>query len=114
MYVLSKGRYKYGGMIVLMPLFMSPMINLFSRPLKMKRVIKRFKWATKEIQVLGKDTIEIVFIFRKRITLLNVLYVPDMNRNLIGGGFLSKPSIKELFDFGKLILSKSGNFVGNW
>ena len=44
MYVLSKGRY--GGMI-LVPLFMSPMKNLFSRPLKMQRVIKRFKWAMK-------------------------------------------------------------------
>ena len=35
-----------------------------------------------------------------------------MNRNRMGGDFLSKPGIKVVFEFGELILSKSGNFVG--
>ena len=34
---------------------------------------------------LGKGTFEVVFTAGKKITLVKVLYVPDMNRNLISG-----------------------------
>ena len=64
-------------------------------------------------KVLGKGTIEVVFTSGKKITLVNVLYVSDMNRNRISGDLFSKPGIKVVFESGKLILSKSGNFVGN-
>ncbi|KAL6315951.1 hypothetical protein AAG906_013785 [Vitis piasezkii] len=47
-----------------------------------------------------------------RVTLINVLYVPDMNKNLVSGDLLGKPGIKAVFESDKLILSKSGNFVG--
>ena len=63
-------------------------------------------------KVLGKGTIEVVFTFKKKITLVNVLYVPDINRNLISEDFLSKPGIKVVFESSKLILSKYENFVG--
>ena len=62
-------------------------------------------------KVLGKDTIEVVFTFGKNITLANVLYIPNMKGNLISGDLLSKPGIKVVFESGKLILSKFGNFV---
>ncbi|RVW62312.1 Retrovirus-related Pol polyprotein from transposon TNT 1-94 [Vitis vinifera] len=63
-------------------------------------------------KVLGKGTIEVVFTSGKKVTLTNVLYVPDMNKNLVSGDLLGKPGIKAVFESGKLILSKSGNFVG--
>ena len=63
-------------------------------------------------KVLCKGTIEVVFTSGKRITLVNVLYVLDMNRNLISVDLLSKLAIKVVFESGKLILSKFGNFVG--
>ena len=63
-------------------------------------------------KVLGKGTIEVVFTSGKNITLVNVLYVSDINRNLISGDLLNKPSIKVVFGSSKLIFSKSGNFVG--
>ncbi|RVW81286.1 Retrovirus-related Pol polyprotein from transposon TNT 1-94 [Vitis vinifera] len=63
-------------------------------------------------KVLGKGTIEVVFTSGKKVTLINVLYVPDMNKNLVSGDLLGKPGIKAVFESGKLILSKSGNFVG--
>ena len=63
-------------------------------------------------KVLGKGAIEVVFTSEKKITLVNVLYVSDMNRNLISGDFLSKPGIKVVFESNKLILSKPRNFVG--
>lgn len=63
-------------------------------------------------KVLGKGTIEVVFTSGKKITLINVLYVPYMNKNLVSGDLLGKSGIKAVFESGKLILSKSGNFVG--
>ncbi|RVW62250.1 Retrovirus-related Pol polyprotein from transposon TNT 1-94 [Vitis vinifera] len=63
-------------------------------------------------KVLGKGTIEVVFTSGKKVTLINVLYVPDMNKNLVSRDLLGKLGIKAVFESGKLILSKSGNFVG--
>ncbi|RVW71217.1 Retrovirus-related Pol polyprotein from transposon TNT 1-94 [Vitis vinifera] len=63
-------------------------------------------------KVLGKGTIEVAFTSGKKVTLKNVLYVPDMNKNLVSGDLLGKPGIKAVFESGKLILTKSGNFVG--
>ncbi|RVW41670.1 Retrovirus-related Pol polyprotein from transposon TNT 1-94 [Vitis vinifera] len=48
----------------------------------------------------------------QEVTLKNVLYVPDMNKNLVSGDLLGKPGIKAVFESDKLILTKSGNFVG--
>ncbi|KAL6313819.1 hypothetical protein AAG906_010238 [Vitis piasezkii] len=62
-------------------------------------------------KVLGKGTIEVAFTSGKKVTLINVLYVPDMNKNLVSGDLLGKPGIKAVFESGKLILSKSGNFL---
>ncbi|RVW74280.1 Retrovirus-related Pol polyprotein from transposon TNT 1-94 [Vitis vinifera] len=39
-------------------------------------------------KVLGKGTIEVVFTSGKKVTLTNVLYVPDMNKNLVSGDLL--------------------------
>ena len=39
---------------------------------------------------LGKGTIEVVFTSEKMTTLINVLYVPNMNKNFIRGDFLRK------------------------
>ena len=44
-------------------------------------------------KVLGKGTIEVVFTSEKKITLVNVLYVPDINRNFISGDLLRKSTL---------------------
>ncbi|KAL6351005.1 hypothetical protein AAG906_031591 [Vitis piasezkii] len=44
-------------------------------------------------KVLGKGTIEVVLPPQK-VTLINVLYVPDMNKNLVSGDLLGKPVSK--------------------
>ncbi|RVW72568.1 hypothetical protein CK203_060076 [Vitis vinifera] len=49
-------------------------------------------------KVLGKGTIEVVFTFGKKVTLINVLYVLDMNKNLVSGDLLGKPGIKAVFE----------------
>ena len=63
-------------------------------------------------KVFGKGNVELAFTSGKKVTLTNVLHVPDMDRNLISGVLLDKPSIKSIFELGKLILSCNSIFVG--
>ena len=63
-------------------------------------------------KVIGKGNVELIFTSGKKITLTNVLHVPDMNRNLVSGDLLGKPGIKSVYESGKLILSRNGVFVG--
>ena len=44
--------------------------------------------------------------------LVNVLYVPNIRKNLISASLLCKRGIKIVLESDKLILSKSGCFVG--
>lgn len=62
--------------------------------------------------MLGKGTVELFFTFGKKVTLTNVLHVPDLNRNLVSGDLLGKPGIKSVYEAEKLILSRNGVFVG--
>ncbi|CAA3002976.1 wall-associated receptor kinase 2, partial [Olea europaea subsp. europaea] len=63
-------------------------------------------------KVIGKGNVELLFTSGKKITLTNVLHVPEMNRNLASGVLLGKLGIKSVFEFGKLVLTHSGHFVG--
>ena len=63
-------------------------------------------------KVLGKGNVEFFFTSGKKIILANVLYVPDMNRNLVSGDLLIKPGVKTVYELSKLILSKNGIFIG--
>ncbi|KAJ0047639.1 hypothetical protein Pint_16052 [Pistacia integerrima] len=63
-------------------------------------------------KVLGKGSIDLFFTSRIKITLINVLYVPNMNQNLVSGALLGKLGIKTIYESGKLILSRSIAFVG--
>ena len=63
-------------------------------------------------KVLGNCTIEVFLTSGKKVTLVNVLYVPEMSRNLVSGDLLGKPGIKAVFESGKLILTKSNVFLG--
>lgn len=62
--------------------------------------------------MIGKGNVELVFTFGKKITLANVLHVPDMNMNLASGDLLGEPRIKSMYESGKLILTRSGSFIG--
>ncbi|KAI9177785.1 hypothetical protein LWI28_019255 [Acer negundo] len=63
-------------------------------------------------KVVGKRSVDLVFTSRKKVTLTNVLHVPEMNRNVVSGDLLGKPGIKFVYEPGKLILSKNGVFIG--
>ena len=63
-------------------------------------------------KVVGTGSVELNFTSGKKVTLVNVLHVPDMNRNLVSGDLLGKPGIKPVYESGKLILTRNGIFVG--
>lgn len=61
--------------------------------------------------MVGKENVDIIFIFEKIITLTYVLRVPDMNRNSISRNLLEKWGIKCVYVSEKLILSRKKKFV---
>ena len=63
-------------------------------------------------KVLGKGNVEIHFTSNKKITLTNVLHVPDIKKNLVSASILCKSGVKSALEADSLILSKNGTFVG--
>ncbi|KAI5406023.1 hypothetical protein KIW84_052687 [Lathyrus oleraceus] len=63
-------------------------------------------------KVVGTGSVELNFTSGKKVTLVNVLHVPDMNRSLVSRDLLRKPGIKSVYESGKLILTHNGIFVG--
>ena len=48
----------------------------------------------------------------KQLTLNNVLYVSKIRKNLVSGSLLNKHGFRMVFESDKVILSKSGMYVG--
>ena len=48
----------------------------------------------------------------KELTLNNVLYVPDIRKNLVSGSLLSKNGFRLVFESDKFVLTKNGMYVG--
>ena len=49
---------------------------------------------------------------RKNLTLNNVLYVPEIRKNLVSSSLLNKHRFRMVFEADKVVVSKSGMFVG--
>ncbi|KAH7676279.1 RNA-directed DNA polymerase protein, partial [Dioscorea alata] len=64
------------------------------------------------VKVHGKGTVEIFFTSGKKLTLINVLHVPEVRKNLVSGNLLCKGGFKTVLEANNLILSKNGVFVG--
>ena len=48
----------------------------------------------------------------KKFTLMDVLFVLEIRKNLVATSLLSKKGIKLVFESDKLVLTKGGTFVG--
>lgn len=57
-------------------------------------------------------TMEPNFTFGKKVTLVNILHVPKINKNLVSGNRLVKLGIKFMYESVKLILTRNSVFVG--
>ena len=67
-------------------------------------------FATLEIKGQGKVVLKMMS--RKELTLANVLYVPEIRKNLVFGSLLNNHGFKLVFDSNKFVLSKSGMYIG--
>ena len=63
-------------------------------------------------KVVGKGTVELKFTSGKIVTLMDVLHVPEIRKNLVSGTLLLKHGFRMIFEADKFILSKNGIFVG--
>ena len=66
--------------------------------------------ATSEIKCQGKVVLKMTF--GNELTLTNVLYVPEIRKNLVFGSLLNSHGFWLVFEFDKFVLSKSGIYVG--
>ncbi len=63
-------------------------------------------------KVKGKGTVELQFTSRKKLILINELYVPKIRKNLVFANLLCKKGVKVVIESDNLILSKGEVFVG--
>ncbi|KAL0287062.1 UNVERIFIED_CONTAM: hypothetical protein Sangu_2708500 [Sesamum angustifolium] len=64
--------------------------------------------------VLGKGKIFLKLASGKTLTLIDVLCLPSLRRNLIPGSLLNKVGLKIVLGADKVIITKNGDFVGEW
>ena len=65
---------------------------------------------TSEIKGQGKVVLKMTS--RKELTLINILYVPEIRKNLVSGSLLNSHGFRMVFESKKFVLSKSGIYVG--
>ena len=66
--------------------------------------------ATSDIK--GKGKVVLKMTYGKELTLTNVLYVPEIRKNLVSGSLLNSHGFQLVFESDKFVLSKSGMYVG--
>ena len=64
------------------------------------------------ISVQGVGEVELKFTFGNVVTLTNVLYVPEVRKNLVSRGLLNKFGFRLVFETNEFVLSKGGIYVG--
>ena len=62
--------------------------------------------------VEGKGDVVMNLTSGKKLTLMDVLFVPKIRKNLISASLLSKKGFKLVFESDKLVLTKGGAFIG--
>ena len=62
--------------------------------------------------VEGKGNVMLKFTSGKVVTLIDVLHVLEIRKNLVSGPILSKKGFKQVFESDRFILTKAGMYVG--
>lgn len=63
-------------------------------------------------QVSGKGSVVLDFTSGKVVTLINVLHVPNIRKNLVSVDLVCKRGFRVVFESDKVIVTKNGMFVG--
>ena len=80
------------------------------KPTKTGEKVFMGKSATSEIKGQGKVVLKMMS--GKELTLTNVLYVPEIKKNLVSYSLLNNHGFSLVFESNKFVLSKSGMYVG--
>ena len=67
-------------------------------------------WAVSKVEEKWKIILK--WTSRKKLTLNDVLRVPNIHKNLIYGSILSKKDVRMVFESDKFVLTKDGVYVG--
>lgn len=62
--------------------------------------------------VMGTGHVILKMTSEKEMKLTNVLYVPDIRKNLISGTLLCNHGFKMVFESQRIVLSQNGMYVG--
>ncbi|GJY40328.1 zinc finger, CCHC-type containing protein [Tanacetum coccineum] len=62
--------------------------------------------------VHGRGCVDLKFSSRKIVSLLNVLHVPNIRKNLVSSSVLNNCGYKQVIESNKFVLSKYGVFIG--
>jgi len=62
--------------------------------------------------VLGKGNVSLKLHYEKKFSLKNVVHALDIRQNLIYDDLLNRVGVRVTFDFGKVILTNGGEFMG--
>lgn len=64
------------------------------------------------VRAKGMGHVQLLLTSGNKLTLTDVVYVPEVRKNLISGGLLNKYGFKMVFEADKFVLSKGGVYVG--
>ena len=86
--------------------------NLFSSYHPVDNGEEIFMGNSSTSKVLGKGKVILKMTSGKKLTLNDVLHVPDIRKNLVSCSLLSKNGFKLVFESDKFVLTKNGMYVG--
>ena len=87
------------------------MFSIFE-PIETKEMV--FMWNSVIFEIKGQGKVGLKIMFGKELTLTNVLYVPEIHKNLVSGSLLNNHGFMMVLELDKFVLSKSGLYVGKW
>ena len=73
---------------------------------------KKYSWGIPQPKVVGKRMVILKMTSSKKLTLNDVLHMPDIRKNLVSCSLLSKNDFKLVIESNKFVLTKSGLYVG--
>ena len=86
--------------------------NMFTSFEPVDNMEKLFIGNSTTFEIQGQGKVILKMTSRKNLTLNNVLYVPEIRKNLVSDSLLNKYGFMMVFEANKVVLSKSGMFVG--
>ena len=86
--------------------------NMFYEYNKVADGEKLFMGNATSSKVEGNGIVKMKFTSGKIVTLVDVLHVPDIRKNLVSSPLLSKKGFKLMFEYDKFVLTKGGMYVG--